>query len=393
MPVYFWGLNITSNTIFETKDLCYRYKGSDKLALKDVNMKINGSKRTALLGANGAGKSTLFFSLNGVFKPESGQVLYEGNEVSYDKEDLVRLRSEVVVVLQNPDDQIFSTTVEEDVAFGPLSIGLSREETENRIENALFTVGMTGYRKRSLQQLSYGQKKRVALAGALAVRPKVMIWDEPTAGLDPQMSKEVMELADQLHRNGTSMVISTHDIDLAYSWADEIHVLREGRLVYSGESEGFYRNKEEVHLSGLTLPPMFDINVNIAELKGVPADPYPKITSEMLGKIEPNRENIGSIFLISIENDVDGMLFEKAIDKAGEMAHKGVFGIRSRKYVVEKGIAVDYYYSAIEMCLTEALLGKNTVLCCDVDARIILEDSIAHLAKFGTLVNIMDVAL
>jgi cobalt transport protein ATP-binding subunit len=345
-----------------------------------------------LLGANGAGKSTLFFSLNGIFKPESGQIMYGDQEISYDREDLARLRSEVVVVLQNPDDQIFSTTVEEDVAFGPLSIGLSREETEERIEGALFAVGMAGYRKRSLQQLSYGQRKRVALAGALAVRPKVMIWDEPTAGLDPQMSKEVMELADQLHRNGTSMVISTHDLDLAYSWADEIHVLREGRLVYSGESEGFYRNKEEVHLSGLTLPPMFDINVNITELKGVPADPYPKITSEMLSKIEPNKENTGSIYLIEIENEIDGILLEKAIEKAGEGAHKGVFGIRSRKYVVENGIAVDYYYSAIEMCLTEALLGKDTVLCCDRDARIILEDSIVHLKKFGTFVNIRDVS-
>ena len=154
------------------------------VALREISLSIPAGKKTVVLGSNGSGKSTLFLHFNGVLKPKQGEVYYSGRKVDYGKRSLVELREQVAVVLQNPDDQIFSTTVEEDVAFGPLNLNLSKEEVERRVDEALFLVDLEDVRGRPTQQLSFGQRKRIALAGALAMKPKVLMMDEPTAGLD-----------------------------------------------------------------------------------------------------------------------------------------------------------------------------------------------------------------
>ena len=211
--------------IIETQDLTFRYSGNDSPSLDGVSLRIGRGVRTINLGANGAGKSTLFYHFNGLFRPSSGRVLFDGQPVGYRRRGLRELRSRVAVVLQNPDDQIFGQTVEDDVAYGPRNLGLDEREVEARVERALALVGMSGMRDRNTMKLSYGQRKRLSIAGAIAMEPEVLVMDEPTAGLDPQMSLELMELAEQLHHSGTTVVISTHDVDLAYAWADEIHVL------------------------------------------------------------------------------------------------------------------------------------------------------------------------
>ena len=226
--------------IIETRDLTFRYDGSGSPSLDGVTFGIRKGVKTVILGANGAGKSTLFYQFNAVFRPEKGQVLFGGEPVSYRRKGIRRLRTRIAVVLQNPDDQVFGQTVEADVAYGPTNLGLSKEEVFRRVDEALFQTGMDDLREKNVLQLSYGQRKRLALAGALAMRPEVLVMDEPTAGLDPQMAIEVMELAEQLHNRGTDVIISTHDVDLAYSWADDIHVLLKGRVIYSGDPEGFY---------------------------------------------------------------------------------------------------------------------------------------------------------
>ncbi|MDD1770761.1 MAG: energy-coupling factor ABC transporter ATP-binding protein, partial [Methanomassiliicoccales archaeon] len=200
-----------NEAILETKGLNFAY-ANGTVALKDVSVTVPRGKKTVLLGSNGSGKSTLFLHFNGVLKPRSGEVLYGGKRLSYDAKSLARLREDVAVVLQNPDDQIFSTTVEEDVAFGPLNLGLERKEVERRVEEALFLVDLEAVRERPTQQLSFGQRKRVALAGALAMKPKVLMMDEPTAGLDSRMVHEVLELADELNQTGMTVLMSTHDV-------------------------------------------------------------------------------------------------------------------------------------------------------------------------------------
>lgn len=174
------------NIIFETKMLSYSYEQKKcMLSLNNISIKIHEGVKTVILGQNGSGKSTLLYHLNGVFKPSSGRMLYKGTPIKYTKEALTALRSEVSMVVQNPNQYIFSATVEEDVAFGPMNIGLNHDEIEKRISDSLYKVGMDKYRNRPSAQLSYGQRKRVSIAGALAICPRVLILDEPTAGLDP----------------------------------------------------------------------------------------------------------------------------------------------------------------------------------------------------------------
>ena len=269
--------------ILEARDVTYVYgsRNGGNASLKNVSLGIREGVRTVILGANGAGKSTLFYHFNGVFKPTEGELFYRGIPMSYQKEHLFELREDVAVVVQNPDEQIFSSTVEEDVAFGPMNLNLHPDIVEARIRDSLFKVGMEDYRYRPTTQLSFGQKKRVAIAGALAMEPKVLILDEPTAGLDPQMSQEVMELVDQMCLAGTTVIISTHDVDLAYAWAEEIHVLRHGTLVYSGEPEQFFNDRDSVALAGLTLPHTFSVNRSLEAIRGQPEAPYPRTNSQL----------------------------------------------------------------------------------------------------------------
>ena len=210
--------------VVEVDDVTFSYEGAAKPSLDHVTVNIKKGVKTVILGSNGAGKSTLFYQFNAVEKPDSGQVRVMGQPAKYRGKRLKEIRSQIAVVLQNPDDQVFCSTVQDDVGYGPRNMKLPPEEIKERVDKALFETGLTEFREKNTLQLSYGQRKRLALAGALAMRPEVLVMDEPTAGLDPQMALELMELAEQLHNNGTTIVISTHDVDLAYAWADEIHV-------------------------------------------------------------------------------------------------------------------------------------------------------------------------
>lgn len=379
---------MNSDSIFETIGLKHTYKNSKKESIKDINIKIGKRKKTVLLGANGAGKSTLFYHFNGVFKPSSGSVLYNGEPLNYDKEELKRLRSEVAVVLQNPDEQIFSATVEEDIAFGLLNMGVSHDEADRRIDEVLFIVGLSDYRMKPTQQLSYGQRKRIAFAGALAIRPKVLILDEPTAGLDPQMAQEMIEIADQLHHMGTDVIISTHDVDLAYAWAEEIHVLRNGTLIYSGDSEGFYSDPVQVAMSGLMPPSMFAINANLASVEGKDPMPYPRTRAQLLSKISSKGTiSAGTLYTKSVDGDLDQQMVDDVLSKAGNNATIGIFGTETRKLAFNAGLRLDYVFNGIENCGIEALLGKNAVILHDASIKEMVIQQISDISKFGARIN------
>ncbi len=373
--------------LFETRNLTYAY-GNNKASIKDVNLKIRKGVKTALLGANGAGKSTLFYHLNGVLRPKEGEVSYNGVPLSYDREDLKRLRSDVSVVLQNPDDQIFSATVEEDVAFGLLNMGMSHDDVDRRIDEVLFTVGLSEYRMRPTQQLSYGQRKRVAFAGAIATRPKVLILDEPTAGLDPQMSQEILEIADQLHNAGTDVVISTHDVDLAYEWADEMHVMRNGLLVYSGDSEGFYSDPVKVYMSGLIQPSVYVMNSSLSAVKAGDEKPYPRTRSQLLSKMCTSDEDIGRMYTMDVDGSLDGDVLKGIIGMAGDGASVGVLGTESRRLAYDSGLRLDYVFSGLENCILDILKGHNAVLIHDHDMGSLVKRKIDMMRVFGCDIHI-----
>ncbi len=370
----------------ETQDLTFYYSGNDRASLKDVNIRIRKGVKTVILGANGAGKSTLFYHFNGVFEPSAGKVLFDGDPLSYRRKALRALRSKVSVVLQNPDDQIFGQTVEADVAYGPSNLRLPKDEVDRRVEEALSLVGMTDLRVRNTMQLSYGQRKRLALAGALAMKPEVLVMDEPTAGLDPQMALELMELAEQLHHAGTTIVISTHDVDLAYAWADEIHVLRGGELIFSGVSEDFYSDPGQVYLTGVMQPSMFLINKSLCDMRGVDESPYPRTETQLVSKMASGPK--GRFIIVPVDDRMEPPMVDRAVDAlGGGEIRLGLFGAVSRGLLPESGVPVDYVFDSFESCMSECLMGRNVILLCDRSCVDLVESKIRRLEDFGTVVD------
>lgn len=372
------------NPVLETKGLSFYYSGAEKGALENVNIKIQQGKRTAILGANGAGKSTLFHHFNGIYEPSVGTVEYCGEPIRYGRKHLRKLRSEVAVVLQNPDDQIFCSTVKEDVAFGPKNLGLDEKEIKDRVDEAMFQTGITSLADKGTLRLSYGQRKRLALAGAIAMKPKVLILDEPTAGMDPQMSHEVMELTDRLHNSGTTIVISTHDVDLAYIWADEMHVLRRGKLVYSGTSEGFYSKPEQVHLTGLIAPSIFDINRNWCDMNGREHAPFPRTLPELVSKISGTAK-IGRLTIIPLRETLSADRLSELISSANMRI--GLYGTCARRAVYEHSLKTDFVFNGLESCLSECIGGRDAMLLCDEGMMNIVRDKIDNLVHFGVAID------
>jgi cobalt/nickel transport system ATP-binding protein len=222
-----------TDSILALKNVSYRYPDGTP-ALTDCSVTIGRASKTVVLGSNGAGKTTLFLHLNGLLRPAAGNLFIAARPFDYSRSGLRELRSKIGLVFQNPDNQLLSACVREDVSFGPMNLGLPEAEVRQRVEEALLAVGMQEVADKPVHNLSYGQKKRVCIAGVLAMRPEVLVLDEPMAGLDSVMQKELSVILAQLHLTGMTIIIATHDIDFAYGWADEAVVLQKGKLLAHG---------------------------------------------------------------------------------------------------------------------------------------------------------------
>ena len=240
-------------SILEAKEIVYRYPDGTK-ALNGVNFKVEKGEMVALLGPNGAGKSTLFLHFNGILKPSAGQVLVKGVPIKYNSKGLLEVRKTVGIVFQNSDDQLFAPTVKQDVAFGPLNLGLSEKEVEKRVKESLKAVGMEGFENKPPHHLSGGQKKRVAIAGILAMEPEVIVLDEPTAGLDPLGASQIMKLLYDLNKKGITIIISTHDVDLVPIYANRVYIMSKGQIIKEGAPKEVFSNSEIIRKANLRLP-------------------------------------------------------------------------------------------------------------------------------------------
>ncbi len=352
-----------SDPVLQTQNVRFKYERNTPDVLDDVTMSIGRNVKTAILGANGAGKSTLFSILNALRKPDSGEVLYNGSPLSYRKKNINRMRSEVSILFQNPNDMLFRPIVEQDVAYGPENMKLPKDEVQKRVDDALFAVGMSEFRKSPTMKLSYGQRKRITLAGVLAMKPKVLIMDEPTAGLDPQMACEVMEIAEQLYRSGVTVIMSSHDTDLTYSWADEIHVMRHGKCVYSGPAEPFYSDKVEVYLSGLMPPMAFVMNEGLSSCGTVEREPFPHTQCQMSAKIGNSKASEGTLHIIPVEDgsDINALIDDNDF---GDMT-TGIYGMSARRAQDSSKARIDFVYNGPENCTLKCLSGSDAVLFCD----------------------------
>ena len=239
--------------VIETIDVSHQYPDGT-LALNKINFKAPEGKIIALLGPNGAGKSTLFLHFNGIIKPTSGTVLVDNTPMNYDKKGLLQVRQKVGLVFQNPDDQLFAPTVREDVAFGPLNIDLEVDEVQRRVSEALEKVGMAGYENKPPHHLSGGQKKRVSIAGVLAMRPEIMVLDEPTSGLDPKGAFQIMKLLIELNREGMTIVIATHDVDIVPIYAHKVYAISKGEIIKEGSPQEIFDDVQTIRDANLRLP-------------------------------------------------------------------------------------------------------------------------------------------
>lgn len=240
--------------ILEARDLHYTY-GDGTHALNGLTFCVKYGKTTAVLGGNGAGKSTLFLSLNGIFKPTTGEVLFRGRPLDYSRKGLKDLRKSVGIVFQDPDSQLFSASVYQDISFGAVNMKLPEEEVRSRVNTAMERTGITHLKDKPTHCLSFGQKKRVAIAGVLVMEPEVLVLDEPTAGLDPMGVSEIMKLLREIQKElGLSVVISTHDIDIVPLYCDYAYVIDQGKVMLEGTPKEVFGQPGEIRSVNLRLP-------------------------------------------------------------------------------------------------------------------------------------------
>jgi cobalt/nickel transport system ATP-binding protein len=238
--------------MIKTEALSFSYDGSAP-ALAGISLELRGGEFLALLGANGCGKTTLLKQLNGLLRPSSGKVFLEGRELRLFKDEEIFRR--VGMVFQDPNDQLFSATVEQDVAFGAVNLGLKPGEVSRRVNRALKMVGASGLGGKAIHTLSFGQKRRVAIAGVLAMEPEIILLDEPTSGLDPRGASSIMRLLRKLNQNrGTTMIMATHDVELVPLFADRVAIMSQGRIVTEGTPADVFADTDMIRKVELRLP-------------------------------------------------------------------------------------------------------------------------------------------
>ena len=231
--------------MIEILNLSFVYHHNDRQALRNVNLSVRAGEKVALVGPNGAGKSTLLLHLNGILRGE-GTVRVMEQEVA--EPNLARIRALVGFVFQDPDDQLFSTTVFDDVAFGPLYAGLPEDEVRQRVAWALAQVGLAGFGERVSHHLSLGEKKRAAIATVLAMRPEILVLDEPTAGLDPRTRRRLIELLQELPQ---TMLAATHDMRMVAQVFPRMVVLDKGQIVADGPTDALLADEQLLAAHGL----------------------------------------------------------------------------------------------------------------------------------------------
>ncbi len=228
-------------------------------ALRNISLKVYPGERIAVLGNNGAGKSTFFLICNGILKPQTGSLFCHGQEITttYSKKQLLELRQNVGIVFQDADNQIIASTVESEVSFGPMNLRLPLEQVQQQVDAALASMQLQTYRDRAPQNLSGGEKKRVSIADILAMQPQIILFDEPSASLDPYNTNLLEQTLHQLSQDGITMLVSTHDIDLACRFAERAIVFNDGEIIADGPINSVLHDNKIIERAGLRKPLLF----------------------------------------------------------------------------------------------------------------------------------------
>ncbi|KAM3098910.1 energy-coupling factor ABC transporter ATP-binding protein [Phormidesmis sp. 146-35] len=272
----------------------YTYPGSDQPALENLTLRIPSGKRCALIGQNGCGKTTLFLLANGLYKPQKGRIHWQGSPLRYDRfelpargrSSLLNLRQKVGLVFQDPEQQLVASTVEEDISYGLCNLGLPDADVIQKVGDAIAAFNLTELAARPVHHLSLGQKKRVSLADVMVLEPELLLLDEPTAYLDPRQTRDLMAKLRQIHQRGTTIVMATHDLDLAYCWADWIFILNKGQLILEGTPQHVFAQRDTLNQLQLEIPLVFKVLEQVTEA----LSQEPKSLQERI--VEPLRNRI-----------------------------------------------------------------------------------------------------
>lgn len=261
------GENVNKNNdniILKIRDLSYSYDDQKK-ALSKINLDIYKGEKIAVLGSNGAGKSTFFLNLNGVLKSSDGHIYYKNKEITH--KNLNELRKNVGIVFQDADNQIIASTVLAEVSFGPMNLKLPKDEVKQRVEEALAYMNISQFKERPPHYLSGGEKKRVSIADIIAMKSEVIVFDEPTAALDPLNAEMLEEVLEKLSEEEKTLIVSTHDVDFAYRWADRIVVFCRGEIIADDDPLAVFKNEEILKASNLKRPVMLDVYESMLDKK------------------------------------------------------------------------------------------------------------------------------
>ena len=252
--------------ILKLEQVSFQYEESQK-ALVQIDVTFYAGEKVAVLGNNGAGKSTLFLVCNGVQQPTNGRIYLNEQEMGFGKKDQLALRQSIGLVFQDVDVQIIGSTVYEEISFGPMNLQLSKDEVRERVEGVIQNFDLGGFEERAPHRLSGGEKKRVCIADVLAMKPKIIFFDEPTTGLDPKNTLLFEENLKMLEKQGMGTVIATHDVDFAWRFAERIILFHEGQIVGDGDPDELFRDKELMKLCGLVQPMLLHIGEKLGWTK------------------------------------------------------------------------------------------------------------------------------
>ncbi len=272
---------LKKDIVIRTENLQYIYADGTK-ALNGIDLEVKKGEKLAVMGPNGSGKSTFFLHLNGVLKPKSGKVYINGKSIDYSRKGLLQVRKQVGIVFQDPDNQLFSANVVQEISFGVLNLGFSQEEARSKVDKIIDELNITEFKDKPTHFLSGGQKKRVAIADILVMEPDVVILDEPASALDPKHARMIDSIIDDLSRRGITVILSTHDVERALIWAERVVLFNEGRIISQGTPEEIFRKDDLLEITNLEKPTVLRIFENLQK-SGVLENnlPIPRTAEEL----------------------------------------------------------------------------------------------------------------
>lgn len=278
---------MSTDIILKAEDLYFSYDDDNSHSLNGLSLEIKRGQKIAVMGANGSGKSTFFLCCTGIHKPQKGKLYLDGQEVKYNKKGLLDLRSKVGIVFQDPDNQLFSASVYQEISFGILNLGVSEEQAKKEVEEVIDYLEITPFRSKPTHALSGGQKKQVSIADILVMHPEIIILDEPAAALDPRHTTMVNHIVEQMTASGITVLMATHDVNYAYEWADEVILFHEGKVLMNGSPEQVLGNRAALRQTNLEPPAVLELFESLCK-KGILKSslPFPKNLKALEGYIE-----------------------------------------------------------------------------------------------------------